>query len=271
LFEVPWGVMHYTTVLALEFAPVICEKCGWNFAKAWLGFISVPLVIIGVILSTLHQSSLGSLYLIVPARLYPLWYSPLLPILFFVSAICVGMAMTIFESWHSSRAFGRNLHASLLESLGRVLAVALAVYLVLRYVDIQHRHAFEYLWIPRTETYLFWFEVSLFAIGMLLLFQRAVRSRPVALYGSSLFVIFGFLANRLNVSITGMQASAGVDYIPRWTEIAVTLAIIALGFAIFRAAAKNLPLFEEDHEPAETSADAVPERPAEDREPVCVP
>ena len=83
-------------------------------------------MILGVLLSTLHQSSLGTLFLIVPEKLYALWYTPILPLLFWLSAIAVGLAMTIFESWHSSRAFGRALELPLLASMGRVLAVLMS-------------------------------------------------------------------------------------------------------------------------------------------------
>jgi Ni/Fe-hydrogenase subunit HybB-like protein len=221
----------------------VCEKFGWHIARKWLASLSLPIVILGVILSTLHQSSLGTLYLIVPEKLYPLWYTPFLPAFFFISALCVGMAMTIFESWHSSRALGRELHASLMSHLGSILAVATAVYLVLRFADLRHRGALSLVFLPRNETYFFWLENGLFLAGMVLLFQRAVRNRPAALYASALLVIFGFLANRLNVSVTGMEAASGTRYVPKWTEIAVTLSIVALGFAIFRAAAKYLPVF----------------------------
>ena len=94
-----------------------------------------------MLLSTLHQSSLGSLYLIVPHKLHPLWYTPLLPVFFFFSAIMVGLAMTIFESWHSSKAFGRQLELPLLQGLARVLAVLLAAYLAMRFLDLVRRGA----------------------------------------------------------------------------------------------------------------------------------
>lgn len=246
MFEVAWCVMLYTAVLALEFAPVVFERFGWQRPLRWMRWVSIPLVIAGVILSTLHQSSLGSLYLIVPNKLYPLWYSPLLPLFFFLSAVCVGFAMMIFESWHSSRAFGKQLELPLLASMGRVLAVLLAVYLLLRFADLRHRGALSLLQEARTETYLFGLEILLMAVPMLLLFRRHVRTSPTALYASAVMVIFGFIAHRLNVSVTGMEAAAGVSYIPRWTEVMVTLAIIALGFAIFRYAAKYLPIFEEE-------------------------
>ena len=87
MFEIAWCVMLYTTVLLLEFLPVVLERLGWKRQLDWMHTIMIPLVIAGVILSTLHQSSLGSLYLIVPGKLYPLWYSPLEPVFFFVSAV----------------------------------------------------------------------------------------------------------------------------------------------------------------------------------------
>src|ERR1043165_7411681 len=109
-------------------------------------------MIVGVLLSTLHQSSLGTLFLIVPQKMYPLWYTPILPLLFYVSSIAVGLAMTIFESWHSSRAFGRALELPLLASLGRVLAVILSVYLWIRFLDLSHRHVRGLLLRKRMET-----------------------------------------------------------------------------------------------------------------------
>lgn len=241
MFEVGWCVMLYTTVLALEFAPAVLEKLEWKRTLQWLRKVTIPIIIAGVILSTLHQSSLGSLYLIVPHKLYPLWYTPLLPILFFISAVSVGLAMTIFESWHSARAFGQELEFSLLQGLGRVLAVVLAVLLTVRTLDLVHRDALRLLLVPRGETYLFWLEIMLIAVPMLLLFRGGLG--PRALYSCALMVIFGFIANRLNVSVTGMEAGSGTTYIPRWSEIAVTLAIIAGGFAIFRLAVHELPIF----------------------------
>jgi Ni/Fe-hydrogenase subunit HybB-like protein len=247
MFEVAWCVTLYTTVLALEFAPAVFERLGWKKPLDWLKWISVPLMIAGVLLSTLHQSSLGSLYLIVPYKLYGLWYTPWLPVFFFMSAICVGLAMTIFESWHSSRAFGRELELPLAAGLARVLAVLLMTYLFVRFLDLEQRGALALLRENRTETWLFGLEILLLATPMLLLFRRSVRWNPGKLYACAVMVLFGFIANRLNVSVTGMEASSGTHYTPRWTEVAVTLAIVALGFALFRVMAKQFPIFEERH------------------------
>lgn len=244
MFEVAWCVMLYNTVLALEFAPALFERMQWRRPLRIVQAISAPLVIVGVILSTLHQSSLGSLYLIVPSKLHPLWYSPLLPLLFYVSAISVGLAMTIFESWHSAKAFGKQLEWPLLMSLGRLLAVVLGVFLVMRFMDLSRRHVLGAMLEPRPEVYLFYLEVALMAIPVVVLFSGAVAERPRLLYFCAVSAILGFVTHRLNVSVTGIQAMTGANYLPRWTEIAVTLGLIAAGFAIFRTAAKYLPVFE---------------------------
>ena len=249
MFEVAWCVMLYTAVLALEFAPVVFERFKWEKPLRWARAISIPLVIAGVLLSTLHQSSLGSLYLIVPEKLHPFWYTPLLPVFFFLSAIAAGLAMTIFESWHSSRAFGKQLESSLLNGMARVLAVLLALYLTIRFLDLYRRNALPHLQELGMETWLFSLEILLTAVPMLLLFRQHVRLNPRALYGCSVMVVFGFVTHRLNVSITGMESSLGTHYVPRWTEVAVTLAIVALGFAIFYFAAKHFPIFEREGKP----------------------
>ena len=247
MFEVAWCVMLYSTVLALEFAPVVFERLKWNLPLKAVRTISVPVIIAGVILSTLHQSSLGTMYLIVPHKLHPLWYTPLLPLMFYISEICVGIAMTIFESWHSSRAFNQELELPLLSSMGRILAVLLAVNLAFRFTDLIRRGALHHLLESRIETWLFGLEISLMLLPMLLLFRAHVRQNPWALYGCAVSVVLGFITNRLNVSVTGMEAGSGASYVPAWTEVAVTLAIIADGFAIFRLAAKHLPIFDHEH------------------------
>ncbi len=244
MFDVAWCVTLYSTVLFLEFVPVVCERFGWQKPAERIHRISVPLMILGILLSTLHQSSIGSLFLSVPAKLYPLWYSPVLPLLFYVSAICVGLAMTIFESWHSSREFGRALELPLLASLGRVLAVAMSVYLWIRFLDLAQRHAFALLTRNRPETWLFALEIGLAIVPTVLLYRKDIRMRPGALYACAVMVVFSVIANRLNTGTTGLEAGSGTHYTPRWSEVAITFSIVAAGFAIFRLVAGYFPVFE---------------------------
>ncbi len=262
MFEVGWCVTLYTTVLFLEFLPLVLEKFGFHRARGILRSVMIPLVIAGVLLSTLHQSSLGSLYLIAPTKMHPLWYSPLLPVLFYVSAIAVGLAMTIFESWHSAKAFGRNLEFSLIQRISRLLAVTIAVYLTIRMTDLYHHRAFWSMNGDGLEKWLFLLEITLMAVPMLLLFRERTRQDPHALYFCAVMFLLGFVTHRLNVSVTAFERSSGMNYFPKWMEIAVTLAIIAAGFAVFRFAAHHLPVFEEEEARAKQPEPLPLSRPA---------
>jgi len=254
MFEVAYCVMLYTTVLALEFSPIVLERFKMEKPLKIVRGALIPLVILGVILSTLHQSSLGTLYLIMPEKLHQFWYSPLLPVFFFISAIAVGLAMTIFESSMSSKHFGRQLELPILQELGRVLVVVLCVYAILRLEDLLHRGVLKLTLQPGYEMYLFWLEILLSVIApLLLLSQKNIRTSAHGLYLAAVLVVLGFITNRLNVSITGQESAAGMRYIPKWTEIAVTGALIAAGFALFGLATKYLPIFPAEERPVATN------------------
>jgi Ni/Fe-hydrogenase subunit HybB-like protein len=247
MFEVAWCVMLYTTVLALEFSPILFEWLKWPRAVKVVKAVVVPLVGLGFILSTLHQSSLGSLYLILPTKLHPLWYSPLLPLLFWLSAIAAGLAMVIFESGMSARAFGRALEFDLLQGVSKVMVLFLGIFLMTRFLDLGARgslaEAFRFSGPGRYEAGLFWLEVALLALPMLLVAIPRVRANPQALFASSAIVVGGFLVNRLNVSTTGLDASSGYRYFPSWMEVAVTLSVVVVGLIVFRLAVQYLPVF----------------------------
>jgi len=258
MFEVAYCVMLYTTVLSLEFSPIVLERFNLQKPLKIVRAALIPLVILGVILSTLHQSSLGTVYLIMPEKLHPLWYTPLLPVFFFVSAIAVGLAMTIFESSMSSKYFGQQLELPILQELGRVLVVVLSVYGILRFEDLLHRGVLKMLFRPGYEVYLFWLEIGLSLIlPLILLSRKKVRTTAQGLYLAAVLVVLGFITNRLNVSITGQESAVGRHYTPKWTEIAVTGAIIAAGFALFGLAAKYLPIFPADREPRKPQTRAL--------------
>ena len=244
MFEVGMCVMTYTTVLFFEFLPNVFERFHLNRPIKWIKKIYPALIVLGILLSTLHQSSLGSLYLIMPTKLHPFWYSPALPFFFFGSAIAVGLAMAIFESTQSSSALGRQLELSVLVTLGGALLVALWVNALLRFQDYFHRGLFREIIRPSYEAYFLWAELLMaFVIPIALLSFRRVRLSPNGLYWASVISLLGFVTNRLNVSVIGFETYAGNHYLPKWTEFSVTLMIIAMGFALFRLAVQYLPIF----------------------------
>ena len=207
MFEVAWCVTLYTTVLALEFAPAVFERLGWKSRSTGSQVISVPLMILGVMLSTLHQSSLGSLYLIVPHKLYALWYTPLLPVFFFISAICSGLGHDNLRIVAQQPRLRTGTGVVARRAGARAGGGAAVILPFVRFLDLLQRGVLGLLLVNRTETWLFWLEILLMLVPMLLLFTVARWSGE--LYGCALMVIFGFITNRLNVSITGMEAGSG--------------------------------------------------------------
>jgi Ni/Fe-hydrogenase subunit HybB-like protein len=254
MFEVGFCVMTYTAVLFFEFLPNVFERFNLKTPIKWIHKIYPVLIVLGILLSTLHQSSLGSLYLIMPGKLHPFWYSPALPFFFFGSAVAVGLAMTIFESTQSAKALGRHLELSVLVRLGGTLLVALWVNALLRFEDFFHRGLLRQILQPSYEAYFLWLELALsFVIPITMLSFKKVRLSPNWLYLASVISLFGFITNRLNVSLIGFETYVGHHYVPKWTEFSVTLMIIALGFALFRVAVQYLPIFPKDDLAANTA------------------
>jgi Ni/Fe-hydrogenase subunit HybB-like protein len=246
--------------LFFEFSPILFERLGWTGPKRWITRVTVPLVILGVILSTMHQSSLGSLFLIVPQKLYALWYSASLPLLFYVSAIAAGCAMVIFESHLSFRAFGHRLKEDVLADIGRVLLVVLVLYALLKAYDFYGRGVWSAFFLPRMETWLFWLEILTGVIAPIILLSiRKIRLSTRGLYFAAVCTIFGFLLNRLNISTTGFVASSGANYFPSWMEIAVTLALVSTGFFIFAMAARYLSIFQHQEPDSKPKGVTVPQ------------
>ena len=245
MFEITWCVILYTTVLSIEFAPIVLEKFNMHKPIKWIHTFSLPFMIIGVLLSTLHQSSFGSLYLCVPNRLHPLWYTPLLPILFFVSCIASGISMVILETIILSRNGRTLLPPALRANLAKITAVALAVYLVIRFQDMAGRGALHELGKLTYHSTAFYFEILVgFAIPLVLLLFKQVRNSRRGLFTACVMVLAGFAANRMNTAITGLESYPTRVYFPSLIEILIMLGIAAIGFSAFTLIAGYLPIFE---------------------------
>lgn len=251
MFEITWCIICYSTVLLLEFAPVILEKFKLKAPIKLLKIISIPVVIAGVIFSTLHQSSFGSLYLIVPGKLHPLWYSSLLPIHFFVSCVAAGLSMIIFESYLIARGCTKEngfcntgLKINILSGAAFVVWIALIAGLLLKIYDFVNNDKLGYLIIPSMETSLFYLEIVIGTITPIyLLSYKKFREDKKWLYVISVCVISGLILNRLNVSITGLVASSGANYFPSFDEISITMMLVVIAMFVFRLIAKNFSVF----------------------------
>jgi c(7)-type cytochrome triheme protein len=270
MFAVAWCVMLYVAVLALEFSPMLLDRFKLVKPARIIRGLSVPLVIVGVLLSTLHQSFLGTLFVIVPEKLHSLWYTPILPVTFFLSAVAAGLAMVIVESYLSARAFGRRLELDLLEDLARGIVAMLGLYLVVKLQDLLGRDALHLLFTRSPEAFLYQVELIFGVVApMALLAVRTIRRDPAGLFCGALLTILGLILNRLNVCITGLQGAMGQEYFlepgmdaayfPSFMELSVTASLVLLGCTGFALAAKYLEVFPKTRAGAE-EADQIAAR-----------
>lgn len=251
LFEVAMCVMLYLTVLTLEFAPTVLEHplfSGHFFRVLFSGLkkATIPLVITGIVLSTLHQSSLGSLFLITPYRLHPLWYSPIIYVLFFTSAVGLGLMMVVLESLLSSWFLGHRAHQRELGGLGAAASVVLWIYVALRVGDLALRGVLPSALDGTRQANLFLFELGVSAVipATLLLFRRVRASR--ALVGTcAAFVVGGMVFYRLDVSILSFARPEGFGYFPSWEEFAVSLGVVSAFALIFIFFVERLRVYDD--------------------------
>jgi Ni/Fe-hydrogenase subunit HybB-like protein len=263
LFEVGMCVMIYMSVLYIEFLPIVCERfigrvslpgflAAFNrHVEATLRFLDRTLerfmfifIIAGVVLSTLHQSSLGTLMLITASKVHPLWYSPISPLLFLLSAIAVGFPMVIVESLLASRSFKLAPEMPVLSRLARFIPALLGIYLGFKIGDIVIRETFVYLTEFNFVTFMFGLEVvGGVIIPLRMLMSPTVRNSPPLLFTAALLVVLGVLLTRINTFITAYNPPYDVHpYVPSFGEISVTVGFVALLMLAYRYMALNFPI-----------------------------
>jgi Ni/Fe-hydrogenase subunit HybB-like protein len=257
LFEVGWCVMLYLTVLALEFFPVPAEEFPRLASiRATLVKARLPLVIVGIGLSSLHQSSLGSLFLLMPYRLHPLWYSPILPVMFLISAIGLGLSMVIFESHLTAYLYRRKPETDLLASFGSACRWVLTVYVIVRIADLFVRRQAALLLIGDWRTGLFWFEIMVMAFIPIALFSFSrVRHSRAGQWTAATFAVCGIVLNRIDVGGVAHPRPDGAFYLPSWTEIAISVGVVSTAVLVFLFVIEHFKVWEE--RPADPNADPL--------------
>lgn len=233
LFEVAWCVMLYFTVLFLEFTPVVLEKSPFNRLYRIMRKATLPLVILGIMLSTLHQSSLGTLTLIMPFRLHGLWYTQNIPWLFFISAIALGLCMVIMESTVTSWLYERKPETELMQGLAKAARYVLSLYALLRFGDLAYKGKLGLIFTSGWDSFLFITEISLTLILPLAIFFSPLVKRRGWLTAGAMMVVIGFVLNRINVSGLATVTSTGTRYFPSWTEFMVSIGIVSASALVF--------------------------------------
>jgi Ni/Fe-hydrogenase subunit HybB-like protein len=262
LFEVGMCVMLYLTVLYIEFLPIVVERFKGRVhlprlpraeraLEAVLAVLDRTLsrvmfvfVILGVVLSTLHQSSLGGLMVIAPYKVHPLWWTPILPLLFFLSAVSVGFAMVVFESMITSKSLGRKPEMDVLAPLAKMIPVILFIYLAFKVGDLTQRDAWVYLGRGGFQAWMFLAEVILGVVApMVILSTRRGRRTPALLFTGSALVVFGVLFNRINVFLTAYTPMyMEKRYFPSIGEIAITVGLAAGLMFVYRVIITYFPV-----------------------------
>ena len=252
LFEIALCVALYLTTLFIEFTPAAFEWLGWKRWRKAVVSMTIGLTVFGLILSTLHQSTLGAMFLIAPTKLHPLWYSSHMPIHFFVSAIGAGISMVIFEGMLSHRAYAYQVEVSheefdsLTVGLAKAGAIVLASYFGLKVMGIALDNDWQYLGTPMGH----WFLVELLGFVLLpcVLYMVGYRERRTRLIRfTALLTVVGIVLNRLNVSIFAFnwQLPSELRYTPHWMEIWISLTIVTAGVVAFRWIVNRMPILYE--------------------------
>ena len=267
LFEVAMCVMAYITVLYIEFMPVVCERFAgrvhlpgpfgaWNgrvdrllrVLRGSLSRVMFVFIIAGVVLSCMHQSSLGALMLIAPYKMHALWYTPILPLLFLLSAIAVGYPMVVFESIVSSWSFGRKPEMHVLTPLSKIIPILLGIYCITKIGDLIVRDALGLAFAGTYVSNLFLAEMIfgvLIPLGMLLL--NRVRRSPRLLFLASTLIVLGVAFNRINVYLVAYRPPyAQSVYIPTVAEVLITVGLISTLVLVYRALVTIFPVLPDE-------------------------
>jgi Ni/Fe-hydrogenase subunit HybB-like protein len=248
LFLVAWHFLLYMMAELVEFSPAVAEWLGWRRVRKFLSGLTLGAVVLGITLSTLHQSGLGALFLMAKGKIHPLWYSEYIPILYFVSSIYAGLSMVIFEGTISHRVFkqlidfeDRRSYPSVLTGLAKICAGTMFVYLFLQALVFIHEKRWLYIGSPMGHWYLT--ELIGFVLIPCLLFMYGLkRTSRASIRIAAILSLAGIVLNRLNVSIVAFKWYAPVRYIPSWMEVEITLAVVFAEIWVFRWIVRRMPV-----------------------------
>ncbi|MEK6744560.1 MAG: NrfD/PsrC family molybdoenzyme membrane anchor subunit [Nitrospirota bacterium] len=235
-------VVLYTTTLATESSPMVFEKFKMRGALRAVEKIMVPIVLFGILLSVLHQSSLGAVYLITPGKLSHLWYNSSLPTLFLISAIMMGLSMVSLESIISGRAFGHAPDKDILSGLARGVLITTVVYLLAKISFLATGPGIGAAFAGTMEANMYLLEMAVSVLlPLALLAMKSTLESESRLLLVNILVVVGVLINRMNVSIFGVyrdQAATGMSYFPSFMEFIVTLSFISMAVVGFKISVK---------------------------------
>jgi len=253
LFEVFWCISLYTTVQVLEFGDIFLERVKIVPLKKILGYAMTPLLILGIVLPSLHQSSLGSLYIVTVDRLNPLWWSMIIPFFFVWSAFFLGPAMVTIEGTLAARAYNRKPELPVFQSLTKVTMWMLIVYLIVKIIDLKYRGVFDMAFNGSFESNMFLIEMIGFVVIPIIMYAiPAIRTQLWGVVTASALVVIGVIFNRMNVVFTGMAKSVSSSYFPSIWEWLITIGMWSILILAYLFVVENFPILPKEHGEGET-------------------
>jgi Ni/Fe-hydrogenase subunit HybB-like protein len=249
LFEISWCVLLYTTVLVLEVTPFLFERLNRPLSERVLRILrgAMPVIaVIGVTLSSLHQSTLGTLYLNMPHRLHALWYTPLLPVLFFVSSIMAGLSLAALTYMGATRILRLPAKREIVTGLPRIAAWVAVLYLALKLGDLLVSGEIALLWSAGAYSAWWWLEVGVgLILPIVLLLTPSLRRRPWTPAVAALLLLFGVMMNRFNATMFGQILPPGTTYTPHLLEWLSTIGIIGAAVMAWLLGVRFLAIFDD--------------------------
>jgi len=256
MFEVAVCISAYIVVMWIEFAPTFLEKFGLTEQKRKLSKLMFAIIALGTVLPMMHQSSLGTLLVVMGEQVHPLWQTPLQPALYLLSAITIGYAVVLFESCLASSAYRRSIEMHLLTPLAKVMLGVLAVFLAVRLGDVIARGALPLAFNLSLEAVMFWLETACFAAPFFLIGSEAQRRNPARLFVSGILLMLAGSLLRLNGFLIGYQTVIGAEtsgvnfsYFPALPELLVTVGMFAVEVLAYIVITRRFPVL-----PRETQA-----------------
>ena len=244
MLEVALCVMAYIVVLAIEFSPAFLERLGLKDIHKKLNKVLFFFIAVGILLPTMHQSSLGTLAVVAGHQISALWQTQLLPPLFLISAVLMGYALVPFESILSSMGLCRPMETPLLAKISKVALIVTLLYLAIRIGDLLYRGALGLAFVGTLDAVMFWIEMALFIVPAIMLMKPANRIKARTIFISAMSLLLAGSIYRMNIYIIGYHPTAGGNwsYFPSVTEMLVTLGIFALEVILYLIFVKRLPV-----------------------------
>ncbi len=245
MFEVAICVLAYTVVVWIEFAPAFLERFGLHNIKRKLSKLLFFFIAIGILLPTMHQSSLGTMAILWGHKLSPLWQTQLLPLLFLMSAILMGSALVPFEGNFASLGFNRPPETRLYSKLSTYVFLLLGSFILIRVLDLTVRGAWGYAFEQTTDAFMFWIEMALYIIPFVLLLNRNNRSSRQIIFILSVCLLLAGTIYRLNTYLIGYHPGPDWNYFPSIVELLITIGMFSLEITLYLVFVKRLPVLHQ--------------------------